>query len=454
MNPPQRRWVSRLRMADSMVLTAIFLAAAYWGLEAWINLFSPHEISFYRDIFGPHVGDMSMRIIVLCLFLIFGSHVQYTINQRRRAEQALRESEEKYRTILESIEEGYYEVDLEGRFRFINDSTSRILGRSRSELLQMNIRQFLTEDSDGALSETFAECRSSGQPVKIFDCDFKRGGNLLCIEASVSPLKNKAHEMIGFRGMLRDRSERKRLEMDLLESHRKLQNARAATILGLAKLAEYRDEGTGTHLERIREYAKRLAEEMANAPRYREYIDQRYVEDIYQSAILHDIGKVGIPDAVLLKAGELTGGEFEIIKCHTQFGGDAISAIQTQIEGRSFLNIGREIAYNHHEKWDGSGYPRGLRGHDIPLAARIVAVADVYDALTSKRFYKEAFSHRKARRIILNLRGSHFDPEVVDAFLALEGEFDRIREERLRQEKNSDYGARECRIDSGKAAAI
>ena len=454
MNLLKRRWASRLQMADSMVLTAVFLSAAYWGIEALINLFSPQEISFYRDIFGPHVGDMSMRIIVVCLFLLFGSHVQHTINQRKRAEQALKESEEKYRTILESMEEGYYEVDLDGRFRFMNDSTTRILGRSRVELLQMNIRQLLAEGSGDALPEAFAECRRSGRPVKTCDCNFRRGENLLHIEASVSPAENKAREMVGFRGMLRDRTEKKRLEMDLLESYRKLQHARSATILGLAKLAEYRDEGTGTHLERIREYAKLLAEEMAKAPRYRNYIDQRYIEDIYQSAILHDIGKVGVPDAVLLKSGELTGGEFDVIKCHTLFGGDAITAIQTQIEGRSFLNIGREIAYNHHEKWDGSGYPRGLRGHDIPLAARIVAVADVYDALTTKRFYKDAFSHNKARQIILNLKGSHFDPEVVDAFLALEGEFDRIREERLSQERNSGSDLRECRPANGKAAAV
>jgi response regulator RpfG family c-di-GMP phosphodiesterase len=213
-----------------------------------------------------------------------------------------------------------------------------------------------------------------------------------------------------------------------------LQHARAATILGLAKLAEYRDEGTGTHLERIREYARILAEEMAKIPRYRGQIDPPYIEDIYQSAILHDIGKVGIPDAVLLKPGELTEEEFEIIKCHTRFGGDAITAIQSQIEGRSFLNIGREIAYNHHEKWDGSGYPQGLRGAAIPLAARIVAVADVYDALTTKRFYKEAFSHAKAMQIISSLRGTHFDPEVVDAFVALEVQFNRIREEKLKNE--------------------
>jgi PAS domain S-box-containing protein len=422
-------------MADSMVLTAIFLAAAYWGLEALINLFSPAEISFYRELFGPNVGDMGLRVIVLCLFLIFGSHVQFTINNRKRAEQALRESEEKYRTILESIEEGYYEVDSEGCFTFVNDSTSRILGRPKADLLHMNIHQFLADESDRTFIDTFSRCRQTGKPVKAFDCELQREGGVLHIEGSASPMYSRTRASLGFRGMLRDRTEKKRLEMDLLASSRKLQHARAATILGLAKLAEYRDEGTGTHLERIREYARMLAEEMAKMPHYREQIDQRYIEDIYQSAILHDIGKVGIPDAVLLKPGELTGEEFEIIKCHTVFGGDAITSIQSQIEGRSFLNIGREIAYNHHEKWDGSGYPHGLRGQEIPLAARIVAVADVYDALTSRRFYKEAFPHAKAMQIISGLKGTHFDPEVVDAFAALEEQFNRIREEKLKNEK-------------------
>jgi response regulator RpfG family c-di-GMP phosphodiesterase len=136
------------------------------------------------------------------------------------------------------------------------------------------------------------------------------------------------------------------------------------------------------------------------------------------------------------------------------FGGDAITAIQSQIEGRSFLNIGREIAYHHHEKWDGSGYPRGLQGEDIPLAARIVALADVYDALTTKRFYKEAFSHDKAKQIIRNLKGTHFDPEVVDAFLALEDEFERIRMERVGQEKRLMRPAGECQLGIEQAATI
>jgi response regulator RpfG family c-di-GMP phosphodiesterase len=229
-------------------------------------------------------------------------------------------------------------------------------------------------------------------------------------------------------------NKRKQAEQDLVASYRKVQNARSATILGLAKLAEYRDEGTGTHLERIREYAKMIVEVLAQNPKYSDYITPDYIDYLYQSSILHDIGKVGIPDAILLKPGKLNDKEFEIIKRHTLLGGEAIKAIESQIEGRSFLYLGKEIAYHHHEKWDGSGYPRGLKGQNIPLSARIVALADVYDALTTKRFYKAAYSHQQAKQIILSLKGTHFDPEVVDVFLLLEGEFNRIREEHLREE--------------------
>jgi response regulator RpfG family c-di-GMP phosphodiesterase len=177
-----------------------------------------------------------------------------------------------------------------------------------------------------------------------------------------------------------------------------------------------------------------MAEEMAKNPKYAGHITPEYIDDIYQSSILHDIGKVGIPDAVLLKPGRLSDEEFDVIKRHTNLGGDAIKAIEAQIEGKSFLALGKEIAYNHHEKWDGSGYPRGLNGEDIPLAARIIALADVYDALTTKRFYKEAYTHERSRQIIINLKATHFDPEVVDVFLALEDEFDRIRRQNLEEE--------------------
>jgi response regulator RpfG family c-di-GMP phosphodiesterase len=234
--------------------------------------------------------------------------------------------------------------------------------------------------------------------------------------------------------MLRDRTEKKKMEMDLLESYRKVQEARSATILGLAKLAEYRDEGTGTHLERIREYARILAVQLSQNPKFNDRVDQQYIEDIYQSSILHDIGKVGTPDALLLKPGELNDEEFTIIKRHTIMGGNALKAIESQIEGKSFLAMGKEIAYNHHEKWDGSGYPRGLKAEAIPLSARIIAVADVYDALTTKRFYKEAYSHEKAKTMVIRLKGKHFDPDIVEAFIAIEAEFNRVRKEKLKEE--------------------
>ena len=433
MNKLKKLLGKRAHLADSMVVVGIFLAFLYWGLESFLNVFSPEEVNFYRQIFGPNVSETWMRLIVLCLFLIFGSHVQFTINKRKEAEEALKESEEKYRTILESMEEGYYEVDFDGNFTFVNDSMSNILGYAKKDISTVNYRQFMDEKNVRIVEDTFNRCRQSGEPVKAFDCEFNRDEMVLFIEASVSLLNNGRVEPNGFRGIIRDRTEKKKLEMDLIDSYKKLQNARAATILGLAKLAEYRDEGTGTHLERIREYAKRLAEEMATIPGYGKIITPDYIEDIFQSSILHDIGKVGIPDAILLKPGRLTDAEFEVIKRHTTMGGDAIAIIESRLEASSFLVMGREIAYNHHEKWDGSGYPQGLEGEQIPLSARIVALADVYDALTSERFYKKAYTHERSKKIITDLKDTHFDPETVDAFLILESEFNTIREEKLKE---------------------
>jgi response regulator RpfG family c-di-GMP phosphodiesterase len=246
----------------------------------------------------------------------------------------------------------------------------------------------------------------------------------------------KDFQIVGFQLVIRDITVRKRLEKDLLESYKKVQSARNATILGLAKLAEYRDADTGAHLERIREYSKVLAEELAKKPEYAGYITPEYIDDIYNSSILHDIGKVGVPDAILLKPGKLTPEEFDVMKRHSALGGEALRAVETKIEGQSFLTLGKEIAFYHHEKWDGTGYPLGLKGDQTPLSARIVALADVYDALTSKRVYKEAFSHQAAKEIIVETRGTHFAPDVVDSFLAHEEDFCRIREELFRDKEN------------------
>ncbi len=198
--------------------------------------------------------------------------------------------------------------------------------------------------------------------------------------------------------------------------------AQKTAILTLAKLTEYRDQETGRHLERIQAYSRLLALCLKDQKVGNDYLTNDYIDALCLSSILHDIGKVGIPDQILLKPGKLTGPEFDTIKKHPLIGGKVLEEAETLNPNRSFLAIGKMVAYYHHEKWDGSGYPFGLRGEDIPFSARIVALADVYDALRSDRPYKEGFTHQNALEIILNGRGSHFDPQLVDAFISIEAQ--------------------------------
>lgn len=204
--------------------------------------------------------------------------------------------------------------------------------------------------------------------------------------------------------------------------------SRDVVIFSLAKLAEARDPETGAHLERIREYCLVLARHLGTLPKFKDVIDGDYVQTLYLTSPLHDIGKVGIPDNVLLKPGRLTPDEFEIMKQHATIGAATLEAAVAAHPGAKYLQMARDIAISHHEKFDGSGYPHGLRGEEIPLCGRIVALSDVYDALSTARVYKPAYSHEVARDIILEGRGKHFDPDVVDAFVANERRFITIRE--------------------------
>lgn len=207
---------------------------------------------------------------------------------------------------------------------------------------------------------------------------------------------------------------------------RELQKTQDVTFQSLASLAETRDPETGAHIERTRIYVRELAAELRNYPRFRDSLDDEMIDLLYRSAPLHDIGKVGVPDHILLKPDKLTDEEFEHMKLHTVYGGQALRQAQEKLGHSGFLTLAREIALTHHEKWDGSGYPEGVAGDDIPVSGRLMALADVYDALISKRVYKEAFTHEHAAEIIHGGRGKHFDPEVVDAFAALEQTFMRI----------------------------
>ncbi len=202
---------------------------------------------------------------------------------------------------------------------------------------------------------------------------------------------------------------------------------RELIVFSLAKLAESRDPETGVHLERMREYSRLLTRRLARIPKYSTQIDADFIRAIYLTSPLHDIGKVGIPDNILLKPGKLTTEEFEIMKQHAIIGCKTLDAAYAACPSAEYLRLARDIACSHHEKYDGSGYPHGLIGEEIPLCARIVALADVYDALTTRRVYKEAYSHSVARGIIVDSSGTHFDPDVVAAFIDLEEDFQQVK---------------------------
>lgn len=202
-----------------------------------------------------------------------------------------------------------------------------------------------------------------------------------------------------------------------------------ATISSLMALAETRDNETGGHIRRTREYVRLLAQGLAKNPQYRQQLDPETIELFYKTAPLHDIGKVGIADDILLKRGRLTDAERKAMERHTLLGAEALAVAEEQSFGegdRNFLSLAREITIAHHEKWDGSGYPRGLRGAQIPLGGRLMALADVYDALISKRVYKEPMPHERAAQIIVEGRGTHFDPDVVDVFLENQERFRQV----------------------------
>ncbi|MGF1690913.1 HD domain-containing phosphohydrolase [Photobacterium kagoshimensis] len=212
----------------------------------------------------------------------------------------------------------------------------------------------------------------------------------------------------------------------LEKSYDEINLTRDVAIVGLSALAESRDNETGAHILRTQEYVRALANQLKYHSNFRANLTDEWIDLLYKSAPLHDIGKVGIPDAILLKPGKLTDKEFEIMKTHAQIGAESLATAEKNMGSSSFLSLAREIALTHHEKWDGSGYPHGLIAEEIPLSGRLMALADVYDALISQRVYKPAFSHEKAKSIILQGKGIHFDPQIIEAFLECENEFIKI----------------------------
>jgi putative two-component system response regulator len=219
------------------------------------------------------------------------------------------------------------------------------------------------------------------------------------------------------------------LDLRLAEQLRQVTAAHLSTIHALARLAETRDDDTGQHIERVRTLTMTLASRMRDLHLHLDLLDDAYIEALYHTASLHDIGKVGIPDAVLLKPGPLSHEEFTVMSRHAELGAHTLGSVLARHPDNLFLRMGVDVARSHHERWDGTGYPDGLAAQAIPLAARIVAVADVYDALTSDRVYRPAMDPELAFRELIADRGTHFDPDVVDAFVSRFPEIRRIRQD-------------------------
>jgi putative two-component system response regulator len=212
-------------------------------------------------------------------------------------------------------------------------------------------------------------------------------------------------------------------EKKMLSGMQELLLTQDITIESMANVAEYRDSETGGHIKRTRMYVRLLAQHIKHHDKYKHFLSEVNIDMLYKSTPLHDIGKVGIPDNILLKPAPLTEEEFEVMKTHTTIGRDVIENSIRRLGKKSFLTIAAEIAQSHQEKWDGSGYPQGLKGEAIPISGRLMALADVYDALISKRVYKPPFSHAMSVDIIKNGKGTHFDPDLVEAFLEIHEQF-------------------------------
>ena len=346
---------------------------------------------------------------------------------------SLEESELRFRDLYNNILDLVILIDSGGIIRMVNQHGALMLEQSADELLERRLGDFMPpRDGDHLFSEIIPRLAGGEQVRGIQMQMLTYQGWAIEIELSgnrVDMPENGEHYQL----IIRDITATKNMEKRILESSQLIDTSRQAAIFGLARLAECRHDGTGAHLVRIREYTRILATELVGNPDLHHLITDTFIDDLCLSSVLHDIGKVGIPDAILLKPGKLTPEEFEAMKRHCEYGSMALSSAEKASESLSFLRMGQDISSFHHERWDGTGYPYGLAGPDIPLSARIVTLADVYDALTSSRSYKPAYNHEQARLAIIEDSGRKFDPTVVNAFLRKELEFKTTRMQLLLQ---------------------
>ncbi|MHC4607281.1 MAG: HD domain-containing phosphohydrolase, partial [Planctomycetota bacterium] len=357
----------------------------------------------------------------------------------------LQRSEERYRTIVENSSNLILTSDESGNITWANRSALNVLGYDRIELEGLNVSRIVRKGHMHKLYTVFKDLSESRDPKAMVLEIVTKNNETRVVEITCAPLREKGL-FVGAELSMLDVTDRtvieklkknymKTLEEEVVQRTTEIKDTQRAAILAIASLAESIDYDTEGHIQRIRLYCRVLAEELRDNPKYREEITDDYIDLLFDLSPLHDLGKVGIRDYILQKRGKLTDQEFSKMKEHTVIGARALRMAGEMIHRDSIFAIAEMIARFHHERWDGRGYPeveidgeaRPLRGEEIPLCARIVALADVYDALTSKRPYKAPYPHDRARDMIVEQKGKHFDPSVVEAFLSREEDFIQIR---------------------------
>jgi PAS domain S-box-containing protein len=343
----------------------------------------------------------------------------------REAAGDLRESEERNRLVVDNALDAAVTLTGEGTVTAWNRQAELTFGWGASEAVGKTASELgLTEPAEPFAGQEPAGCTETPGPIVAGHAERtarRRDGSSFPAEFSTSSICTRDGRL--YSTFVRDISDRK-----LHDKVTRDTATRDVAIFALARLAESRDPETGAHLERVQSYCKVIAEHLAATGAFGDQIDGEFVDLLHSTSPLHDIGKVGIPDGILLKPGRLSDDEFDLMKLHTTIGAETLDAALLRFPGTPFLMMARQIAASHHERFDGSGYPNRLAGTDIPLAGRIVAVVDVFDALSSKRVYKEAFTFAAARGLILKDSGTHFDPLIVKAFEACQQQFKEIRE--------------------------
>ncbi len=320
-------------------------------------------------------------------------------------------------------------TDMDQSILFWNKGAENIFGYTSNEMIGSKISRLYPPDDEtkGTIEQLRFGARNKSGVLYARMNQITKTGEIVTMSLAITPMVSANGEVRGILGVGLDVTEEVKQQkeiMDLLNQVRKTQDV---TVFSLARLAESRDEETGSHLIRIQRYCRVLAEGLIARRPDITLLDSKFIDDLTQSCVLHDIGKVAVPDEVLMSTGKFSPEQRRVMEKHTILGGRALEEGVKSLGENSFLSVGMDVAYYHHERWDGTGYPYGLKGPQIPLSARIVALADVYDALTTKRRYKNAYTHERAMEIIESSSGKHFDPDLVNVFLQTQEDFFRIR---------------------------